>query len=199
MRRVVIMIISATVLLLIGSITPAPPVIAAPSCDVVGSNGRDVIAGSRSGETVCLLGGDDYAHGNGGRDRIRGGKGSDSLVAGGGRDRLKGGPGPDRLIAVDQRSGNDLLRGGAGFDRCHADPSDTVRGCEEVFRGNLPATTEALTSNSLDVTAIAEEALEILPTPLPPGGTPTQPPGAVFPPCSPPPPDATSPAPCPGG
>jgi Ca2+-binding RTX toxin-like protein len=196
--RIAVVLVSMVVMLLLGSVLPVPPILAAPGCTFAGSNGRDVYAGDRNGEVICLLDGDEYAHGNGGRDRILGGPGPDSLVGGAGRDKLKGGPGEDRLFATDQR-GNDVVRGGAGADRCFADPGDVVRGCESVHRGNVSATTEALSANSFDVTAIAEDALEeVTPTPLPGGGgtNPTQPPGAVFPPCTPPPPPGTSPAPC---
>jgi hypothetical protein len=196
--RIVVMLASMVAMLLLGSVLPVPSTLAAPGCTFVGSNERDVYAGDRRREVVCLLGGNDYSHGNGGRDRIRGGNGADSLVGGAGRDNLKGGPGEDRLFATDQRA-NDVVRGGAGADRCFADRGDVVRGCESVHRGNVAGTTEALTTNSFQVTAIAEEALES-PTPLPGDGTnPTQPPGAIFPPCTPPPPGMTSPAPCPGG
>jgi hypothetical protein len=199
--RIAVTLVSMVAMLLLGSVLPVSPTLAAPGCTFAGSNERDVYAGGRNGEVICLLDGDDYAHGNGGRDRIRGGAGPDSLVGGAGRDKLKGGPGEDRIFATDQRA-NDVVRGGAGADRCFADQGDVVRGCESVHRGNVPATTEALSANSFDVTRIADAALEdVTPTPLPPGPetTPTQPPGAVFPPCTPPPPGTTSPAPCPGG
>jgi hypothetical protein len=93
----------------------------------------------------------------------------------------------------DQRA-NDVVRGGGGFDHCHADKGDLVRGCEAVHRGNVAATTDALTANSFEVTRIAEDALETPPAGVP---GPTGPPGpgvtippAQPPPCPPPPPPA---------
>lgn len=179
MRQLVLTTVLA--LVAFGAVLPVSAPRAAPSCDFVGTKDRDVFAGGMASETICLLGGHDYAHGNGGNDRIRGGTGMDALIGGAGRDKLKGGPADDRLFAIDQRLGNDLIRGGAGFDRCYADPGDVVRGCEQTHRGNTAETTEALSVNSLQVTEIAEDALEeVVASPEP-----TPPPGPSAPPCPP--------------
>jgi hypothetical protein len=43
-------------------------------------------------------------------------------------DLLKGGPGADRIAANDGEP--DRVKCGSGTDRVHADPSDTLSGCE---------------------------------------------------------------------
>ncbi len=45
------------------------------------------------------------------------------------KDRLYGGDQGDKLLAND-RDGRDVLRGGAGRDRCYGDPGDRFRSCE---------------------------------------------------------------------
>jgi Ca2+-binding RTX toxin-like protein len=45
-------------------------------------------------------------------------------------DRLHGGGGPDKLLAND-RDGRDVLKGGAGRDRCFGDPGDRFVNCEQ--------------------------------------------------------------------
>ena len=53
------------------------------------------------------------------------------------RDVGKGDGGPDKLLAND-RDGRDVLRGGAGRDRCFGDPGDRFVNCE-VRSTNLAA------------------------------------------------------------
>lgn len=110
-----------------------------------GTGGRDVIvalagidhvSGGGGNDIICLGSGGrpqnpDAATGEGGEDRIAGGKGADSIYTGGGQDLAKGGPGPDQLGGQDGddrllgqggrdymlgRDGNDLLKGGPGSD-----------------------------------------------------------------------------------
>lgn len=45
------------------------------------------------------------------------------------RDRLHGGDRSDKLLAND-RDGRDVLKGGAGRDRCFGDPGDRFVNCE---------------------------------------------------------------------
>jgi hypothetical protein len=79
--------------------------------DLVGTPGRDVIAG---------LGGHDDIFGRGGNDLICGGTGRDNVRGEGGNDRLFG----------DEQS--DSLAGGLGRDFCNGGPGpDTATGCEE--------------------------------------------------------------------
>jgi hypothetical protein len=44
------------------------------------------------------------------------------------RDRLRGGDGSDKLLAND-RDNRDQLRGGRGFDRCFGNPGDRFVNC----------------------------------------------------------------------
>ena len=77
-----------------------------------------------------------------GADRVRGGRGDDTLNGGSGRDRmfggaradvLIGGPGNDRITSVD--GVRDVVRFGPGpRDRVVADRRDRVVGRERVVR-----------------------------------------------------------------
>ena len=71
---------------------------------------------------------DDTIHGGDVPNILRGMTGADFLIGGLGRDHLYGGPGDDTVDGRDGRPG-DVVRGGTGLDRCHADPGDLVRGC----------------------------------------------------------------------
>lgn len=67
-----------------------------------------------------------------GPDNIRGFGGQDLLDANNrfnDRDRLRGGDRSDKLLAND-RDRRDVLRGGAGRDRCFGDPGDRFVNCE---------------------------------------------------------------------
>jgi hypothetical protein len=66
------------------------------------------------------------------RDAIYGFKAHDILDANNfftDRDRLFGGDNADKLLANDH-DGRDVLRGGAGRDRCYGDPGDRFVNCE---------------------------------------------------------------------
>jgi hypothetical protein len=124
-----------------------------------GTQGRDALLGTSSGELLlgrrggdridggdgadCLLGGrgpdrldgqgaGDLVRGGDGRDRVRGGEGNDIVSGGRGRDRIAGGDGDDSLRSVD--GDGDLLDCGGGDDRARVGPGDTVRNCETVKR-----------------------------------------------------------------
>jgi len=122
-------------------ITPFDLVVDPPSCagrtpTVVGTDGRDVIEGSRFVDVVATLGGRDTVRGlegrdvvcgGGGKDKLRGGKGKDRLIGGPGRDRLSGGKGKDRLRG---QGGRDKMNGGRGKDSCRGGPRrDTEKSC----------------------------------------------------------------------
>jgi Ca2+-binding RTX toxin-like protein len=96
-----------------------------PACTIVGTPGRDVLVGTAGRDVICGRGGDDVILGRGGDDLLRGGSGNDRLIGGGGSDRLEGGSGDDILIALDRQ--RDLLDGGVGRDRAHADRSLDTR------------------------------------------------------------------------
>jgi RTX calcium-binding nonapeptide repeat (4 copies) len=70
------------------------------------------------------------------KDAIFGEKGEDELDANNrfrDRDRLFGQDQGDKLLANDL-DGRDVLKGGAGRDRCYGDPGDRFRNCEVVRR-----------------------------------------------------------------
>ena len=83
---------------------------AAPRCDgkpatIVGTSGRDKLRGTRRADVIVALGGN---------DSVRAGPGNDLVCGGDGNDRLAGGPGADRVTG---NHGKDLLSGGPGRDR----------------------------------------------------------------------------------
>jgi uncharacterized repeat protein (TIGR01451 family) len=104
-------------------------------CDIVGTEGNDVLLGTNAGESICGLGGDDHLiglgaddvlvggpgddilHGEAGNDVLRGGSGEDQLYGQTGDDDLSGGDDDDSLFGG---SGFDVLEGGSGFDTCKA-------------------------------------------------------------------------------
>jgi uncharacterized repeat protein (TIGR01451 family) len=103
------------------------------TCDIVGTDGDDVLVGTAPGESICGLGGDDHLiglgagdvlvggpgddilHGEAGDDLLRGGSGEDQLYGQSGADDLSGGDDDDSLFGG---SGFDTLDGGSGFDTC---------------------------------------------------------------------------------
>lgn len=88
-------------------------------CDIVGTDGDDVLQGSPGPQTIC---------GFGGADLLRGQSGHDKLIGGGGDDTLKGGKGKDVLRG---RAGDDELDGGVGQDDCRGGSgNDTEVRCE---------------------------------------------------------------------
>jgi hypothetical protein len=104
-----------------------------PECTVRGTPGPDDLVGTWGSDLICGFGGADTIRGLGGADSIFGGRGADDIVGGDGRDVVVGGPGADRLeggggddllSARDDVERNDAAGGGAGADRCRADPRD---------------------------------------------------------------------------
>ena len=73
--------------------------------EIVGTNGRDRLRGTKRRDIIC---------GFRGRDRITGLRGNDVVLGGPGRDRLRGGAGNDRLVGG---GGRDLCSGNSGRDR----------------------------------------------------------------------------------
>lgn len=111
---------------------PAPP-------SQYGTNGDDVLRGTRGADVIHGLAGNDFIRGlrgndqlfgDAGNDTLRGGRGNDVLSGGADNDRLVGGRGRDALIGGSGDDtliggrGNDLLAGGAGHDTA-------------VFKGHL--------------------------------------------------------------
>jgi hypothetical protein len=64
-------------------------------CDVVGTQGDDVLTASAPGDVVCGLGGNDLLTGVGGDETLNGGSGDDTLAGAAGNDVLDGGDGID--------------------------------------------------------------------------------------------------------
>ena len=90
---------------------------------VKGTNGPDVLTGTRYGDILEALGG---------ADRLSGLAGADRLYAAAGNDRLWGGPGSDKLSGG---PGADVIRCGPGRDVVYADSADRVaKDCEIVHR-----------------------------------------------------------------
>jgi len=101
-----------------GGGAPAPAA-ATPRCagrraTIVGTPGRDRLRGTRRADVIVALGGNDRVVAGPGRDIVCGGRGDDRLSGGLGRDRLLGGRGRDRLLGG---AGRDRLAGGPGRDR----------------------------------------------------------------------------------
>jgi Ca2+-binding RTX toxin-like protein len=78
-------------------ITIEPPKCKGRLANIVGTNGRDRLKGSRFPDVIAGLGGRDTIKGLGGNDRLCGNGGGDALFGGPGTDRLSGGPGHDEL------------------------------------------------------------------------------------------------------
>jgi len=93
-------------------------------CTLIGTAGRDKLAGLSKDDILCGLAGNDNLIGRGGNDKLRGG---------GGEDRLDGGPGNDDLQGSAQA---DTLIGGPGRDVCNSgsDKGDKVKSCEKTIK-----------------------------------------------------------------
>jgi len=101
--------------------------------DCFGTNGDDLIKGTKLGEQINGGSGDDKINGFGGHDQLLGDAGDDVLLGGNdnehdylegraGDDRLDGGKGDDLILGDDEDGdaggyGSDILLGGAGDDQ----------------------------------------------------------------------------------
>jgi len=102
---------------------------------IIGTDGDDILRGTRRSDCIYGLGGDDIIRGRheddllfGGRgdDDLRGGSGDDGLWGGSGHDWLRGHRGDDDLWGG---CGDDHLRGGLGWDALlGGDGDDDLRG-----------------------------------------------------------------------
>jgi hemolysin type calcium-binding protein/beta-propeller repeat-containing protein len=87
---------------------------------IVGTPGKERLAGTNSADVIVALGGRDKVNGKGGSDRICGDAANDTLKGGGGKDRLYG------------EGGKDVLLGQAGKDVCVGGPlKDRAKDCEK--------------------------------------------------------------------
>ncbi|MEO1151642.1 MAG: hypothetical protein AAFW83_11740 [Pseudomonadota bacterium] len=98
--------------------------------NIIGSNFRDRLIGSRGDNEIHGDSGDDDIFGNAGQDTLNGDNGNDRLSGDAGFDMISGGEGNDTLDGGAQADnlfggvGGDSLIGGAGFDRLFADTGD---------------------------------------------------------------------------
>lgn len=112
---------------------PEPPTCDGRTATIVGTQGDDVIRGTRRTDVIVARGGDDVVRGGGGADYLCLGTGDDVAAGGPGADLVMGGRGADRLTGgaghdlIGGGPGRDTAAGGAGRDRCRA---ETVRRCE---------------------------------------------------------------------
>lgn len=81
---------------------------------IIGTSGRDRLKGTRRADVIVALGGNDKVDGGGGNDLICGGNGNDSLKGSAGTDKVYGQAGKDSLSGG---AGKDSLSGGAGNDK----------------------------------------------------------------------------------
>lgn len=121
-----------------------------------GSNGDDLILGSKYGDNIngkkgddCIIAGDgddiinahegndsvyggngnDTIHGQDGHDNLYGGNGNDTIYGSNGNDKIYGGAGNDKLKGD---NGNDDIDGGDGFDACEGgNGNDDIVNCED--------------------------------------------------------------------
>ena len=95
---------------------------------IVGTAGRDRLRGTRRADVIVALGGNDRVSAAGGADLVCGGRGNDRLGGGRGPDRLNGGQGKDTLSGG---PGRDRLFGGPQPDSCLGGSGrDRDRTCE---------------------------------------------------------------------
>jgi Ca2+-binding RTX toxin-like protein len=94
---------------------PPPPRCAGKPATIVGTDGRDVLRGTRRADVIVALAGDDVVKAADGNDTVCAGAGNDTVSGGDGNDRLSGEAGRDRLTGG---GGTDRLVGGAGRDTC---------------------------------------------------------------------------------
>jgi uncharacterized delta-60 repeat protein len=100
-----------------------PPKCAGKRATIVGTAGRDRLRGTRKADVIVAFGGNDVVKAGRGNDIVCGGAGKDSLAGESGNDRLLGDAGDDRLAGS---TGADRLDGGAGNDRLAGDAGKDV-------------------------------------------------------------------------
>ena len=76
--------------------------------------------------------GNDDLYGGEGEDELYGGQGDDRIFGGDGEDELEGEEGNDYVFAAGDDGASDDVEGGAGFDTCVVDETDSVSECENV-------------------------------------------------------------------
>jgi uncharacterized delta-60 repeat protein len=102
------------------------PRCAGKTATIVGTGGRDRLKGTRKNDVIVALGGADRISGGGGKDVICGGNGNDTISGGSGNDSLYGQGGKDSLSGG---AGKDKESGGAGNDKLFGGSgNDTLTG-----------------------------------------------------------------------
>jgi Ca2+-binding RTX toxin-like protein len=85
-----------------------------------GTDGNNSLNGTRNGEFILGLGGNDNINSNGGEDSIFGGDGNDNINGSSAQDYIQGGDGNDQ---INGNGGEDTLLGGAGNDQINGSSS----------------------------------------------------------------------------
>lgn len=150
------------------SVRKKPP---APSTDIYGTNGDDVLEASNSGNKIFGLGGNDILtggtaadtlDGGDGNDVIKdtsitidasvdlliGGAGNDTITSFGGADRLEGGDGNDYLKVLGAGA---ALSGGAGDDYLEVGPQATNTVIDGGSDHDIAAINLYFSNNNLDI------------------------------------------------
>jgi uncharacterized delta-60 repeat protein len=109
---------SGLVYRLLGDYQPPQPQPVVQRCQgkvatIVGTPGKDRIRGTKKADVVVALGGNDVVNGLGGNDLVCAGDGDDTVKGGPGKDDLRGEKGKDRLVGG---TGRDKLVGGPQQD-----------------------------------------------------------------------------------
>jgi Ca2+-binding RTX toxin-like protein len=119
---------AALLLATIVALALAAPALAA----VIDGDRRDnVLVGTNRADTIQGRGGDDRLYGEEDEDTLEGGRGDDRLFGGDGVDTLRGDAGNDRLYSAGRLA--EVVNCGRGReDFAEVNPSDTVKGCEQV-------------------------------------------------------------------
>jgi uncharacterized delta-60 repeat protein len=85
---------------------------------VVGTNGKNKLKGTKRADVIVALGGNDTISSLGGNDVVCGGNGNDKISTGSGNDKVSGGNGKDKESGG---PGNDKLAGDGGNDSISGD------------------------------------------------------------------------------
>ncbi len=89
--------------------------------EIFARDGDDNVRGGFGDDRIVAAGGDDDVYGSAGRDTIGGGDGNDTLMGEGGRDSLNGGNDSDEIFGG---RNDDLLQGQRGGDWLYGDAGD---------------------------------------------------------------------------
>ncbi len=118
---------------------------------IVGTDGNNIINGTKYPDVIAGLGGNDTINGASGNDLICGGPGNDTITGGNGSDRIDGGSGNDTIsgdFGADRLFGGlgtDAMNGGIGIDLCDGGiGQDGAGDCEFPSNVNLTVKKVAL-------------------------------------------------------